>query len=63
MREAPACPQAARLAKQTPEADWIFRRSSWEMARNAYDPSSATRPARRNDCNREVMAGFAAAHG
>ena len=27
------------------------------------DPSSATRPARRVNCNREVMAGFAAAHG
>ena len=27
------------------------------------DPSSATRPAGRVDCNREVMAGFAAAHG
>ena len=29
----------------------------------ANDPSSATRPARRVNCNREVMAGFAAAHG
>ena len=27
------------------------------------DPSSATRPASGHDCNREVMAGFAAAHG
>ena len=27
------------------------------------DPSSATRPTRASDCNREVMAGFAAAHG
>ena len=27
------------------------------------DPSSATRPARASDCNREAMAGFAAAHG
>ena len=27
------------------------------------DPSSATRPTRRFDCNLEVMAGFAAAHG
>ena len=27
------------------------------------EPSSATRPARRVDCNREAMAGFAAAHG
>ena len=27
------------------------------------DPSSATRPTRGYDCNREVMAGFAAAHG
>ena len=27
------------------------------------DPSSATRPAGRLDCNRDAMAGFAAAHG
>ena len=27
------------------------------------DPSSATRPTRAHDCNREAMAGFAAAHG
>ena len=27
------------------------------------DPSSATRPTRASDCNREAMAGFAAAHG
>jgi ribosome-binding protein aMBF1 (putative translation factor) len=27
------------------------------------DPSSATRPAGRHDCNRSAMAGFAAAHG
>ena len=27
------------------------------------DPSSATRPAGRNDCNRDAHAGFAAAHG
>jgi hypothetical protein len=27
------------------------------------DPSSATRPAARHDCNSEAMAGFAAAHG
>ena len=27
------------------------------------DPSSATRPTRRVDCNRSAMAGFAAAHG
>ena len=27
------------------------------------DPSSATRPAGRNDCNQSAMAGFAAAHG
>jgi hypothetical protein len=29
----------------------------------ANDPSSATRPAGRHDCNRDAMAGFAAAHG
>ena len=27
------------------------------------DPSSATRPAGRYDCNRDAQAGFAAAHG
>ena len=27
------------------------------------DPSSATRPTRALDCNRDAMAGFAAAHG
>ena len=29
----------------------------------ANDPSSATRPASAFDCNRDAMAGFAAAHG
>src|SRR5688572_3225330 len=29
----------------------------------ANDPSSATRPTGRDDCNRGAMAGFAAAHG
>ena len=29
----------------------------------ANDPSSATRPTRAFDCNLDVMAGFAAAHG
>jgi len=29
----------------------------------ANDPSSATRPAGRHDCNSDAMAGFAAAHG
>ena len=29
----------------------------------AYDPSAATRPTRAHDCNRDAMAGFAAAHG
>src|SRR5689334_22615064 len=33
-------------------------RSLW-----SNDPSSATRPAGRSDCNSGVMAGFAAAHG
>jgi hypothetical protein len=27
------------------------------------EPSSATRPTRRFDCNSDAMAGFAAAHG
>jgi hypothetical protein len=32
-------------------------------AKRPNDPSSATRPAGRNDCNLDAMAGFAAAHG
>jgi len=36
--------------------------NSWRVER-PNDPSSATRPARRHDCNRDAMAGFAAAHG
>ncbi len=31
--------------------------------RVCYDPSSATRPARRVDCNLDALAGFAAANG
>ena len=34
----------------------------WD-ALSANDPSSATRPTRALDCNRDAMAGFAAAHG
>ena len=33
------------------------------MAKWPNDPSSATRPAGRHDCNSDAMAGFAAAHG
>ena len=33
------------------------------LARCSNDPSSATRPTRMHDCNRDAMAGFAAAHG
>ena len=33
------------------------------IAMTPNDPSSATRPTGRNDCNRDAMAGFAAAHG
>ena len=33
------------------------------MAKPPNDPSSATRPTRALDCNRDAMAGFAAAHG
>ena len=36
--------------------------SSYEV-KPPNDPSSATRPTRASDCNREAMAGFAAAHG
>jgi hypothetical protein len=39
---------------------WLH--ASWR-AMQANDPSSATRPAGRVDCNRDAMAGFAAAHG
>jgi len=33
------------------------------LAHTSNDPSSATRPAGRVDCNLDAMAGFAAAHG
>ncbi len=34
-----------------------------DVDKRSNDPSSATRPTRAPDCNRDVMAGFAAAHG
>ncbi len=34
-----------------------------EVPQRPNDPSSATRPAGRHDCNSDAMAGFAAAHG
>ena len=37
--------------------------SPYRDAMKPNDPSSATRPTRRVDCNQSVMAGFAAAHG
>jgi len=36
---------------------------SKDRQKGTNDPSSATRPTRRVDCNRSAMAGFAAAHG
>jgi hypothetical protein len=33
-----------------------------EVFKMHNDPSSATRPTGRNDCNQSAMAGFAAAH-
>ena len=41
----------------------LWRELQHEMRQTPNDPSSATRPARASDCNREAMAGFAAAHG
>ena len=46
-----ACLKALRRSKS----------SAWVERPN--DPSSATRPTRRDDCNSSAMAGFAAAHG
>jgi hypothetical protein len=40
-----------------------FEHSSEGLLKTPNDPSSATRPAGRMDCNRSAMAGFAAAHG
>src|SRR5688572_27921051 len=39
--------------------------NGWQLehAKTANDPSSATRPTGRHDCNCDAMAGFAAAHG
>jgi len=34
-----------------------------DVIRRLNDPSSATRPTGRHDCNSDAMAGFAAAHG
>src|ERR687890_19664 len=38
-------------------------KSSHGVRKWPNDPSSATRPAGRHDCNSDAMAGFAAAHG
>ena len=38
-------------------------RHVWYARKQANDPSSATRPTGRTDCNSDAMAGFAAAHG
>ena len=40
-----------------------FDRRSREKVFGHNDPSSATRPTRAFDCNRDAMAGFAGAHG
>ena len=41
----------------------ILERYHGMCAETPNDPSSATRPTRALDCNRDAMAGFAAAHG
>ena len=67
----------SRLAKQHRMRDWPHTRSVEDydalievvkvhLAERVVppnDPSSATRPTRAFDCNRDAMAGFAAAHG
>jgi hypothetical protein len=40
-----------------------WQRKQKRAAKTPNDPSSATRRAGRNDCNRDAPAGFAAAHG
>jgi hypothetical protein len=50
-------PLAARLGRKTCGV------MVWCDSVPPNDPSSATRPAGRHDCNRDAMAGFAAAHG
>ena len=42
------------------DAKWFHRA---ETSKQPNDPSSATRPTRAFDCNRDARAGFAAAHG
>ena len=51
-------PQSATDFIDAPIENWLLHH-----ARMSNDPSSATRPMRAFDCNRDAMAGFAAAHG
>ena len=50
------------LGEATTISIWRIRLGWWRASR-PNDPSSATRRAGRNDCNRDALAGFAAAHG
>src|SRR3954465_10303890 len=52
----------ASSLRNTP-ANSCLRASMQTRACRPNDPSSATRPAGGVDCNRDAMAGFAAAHG
>jgi hypothetical protein len=45
------------------QAMWIAWSRHYERREKLNDPSSATRRTRACDCNRDAMAGFAAAHG
>ena len=51
--------RAQRLLRILQSDEWLAH--TWVTTPN--DPSSATRPTGRNDCNRDAPAGFAAAHG
>ena len=48
--------------EHTPKLSAVDALNRYE-AKAANDPSSATRPTRALDCNRDARAGFAAAHG
>jgi len=53
---------AAAVGEPEPGSQWN-KGAVEQPGLRANDPSSATRPTRRSDCNRDARAGFAAAHG
>ena len=56
-------PDSKHKNTAAPEAGPAGLANARYRLRSPNDPSSATRPARRHDCNESDMAGFATAHG